>query len=91
MDRLWEGYLEGLADILGRDSNFDITTLSKPSGPLGAALYMQWYVIKAEYHTRIIWLTYHIGIIQHGQQPVQCSTSVTPWYVLLLGPGVQTP
>ncbi|KAM6479858.1 hypothetical protein HDV62DRAFT_399353 [Trichoderma sp. SZMC 28011] len=43
MDAAWEGYLEGLSDILGEDSGFDISTLSKPSGPIGAALYMQWH------------------------------------------------
>ncbi|KAL6828117.1 hypothetical protein V8C40DRAFT_286235 [Trichoderma camerunense] len=43
MDAAWEGYLEGLSDILGEDSGFDISTLSKPSGLIGAALYMQWH------------------------------------------------
>lgn len=44
MDMAWERYLERLADILGEDSDFDISTLSKPSGPFGAVLHMQWLV-----------------------------------------------
>lgn len=45
MDTAWDKYLEGLAEILGEEGgDFDITTLSKPSGPLGAILHMQWFV-----------------------------------------------
>ncbi|KAL6820008.1 hypothetical protein V8C40DRAFT_276504 [Trichoderma camerunense] len=44
MDTAWDKYLEGLAEILGEEGgDFDITTLSKPSGPLGAILHMQWH------------------------------------------------
>ncbi|UKZ76925.1 hypothetical protein TrVFT333_004640 [Trichoderma virens FT-333] len=43
MDKAWEEYLEELANILGEETDFDISTLSKPSGPFGAVLHMQWH------------------------------------------------
>lgn len=45
MDTAWDKYLEGLAEILGEEGgNFDITAMSKPAGPMGAVLHMQWFV-----------------------------------------------
>ncbi len=40
MNGHWEDYCSELIEILGND--IDITTLTKPSGPLGAVLHMQW-------------------------------------------------
>ncbi|KAL7963672.1 hypothetical protein V8C34DRAFT_319377 [Trichoderma compactum] len=43
MDDIWDDYRASLADILGDDSDFDLSTMAKPSGPLGAVLHMQWH------------------------------------------------
>ncbi|KAJ4865184.1 hypothetical protein T069G_01714 [Trichoderma breve] len=43
MDDIWEEYLAGLVNILGENSDFKLSTMAKPSGPLGAVLHMQWH------------------------------------------------
>lgn len=42
MDNIWHDFTTSLADILGSHDS-DLSTLAKPSGPLGAALHMQWH------------------------------------------------
>lgn len=42
MDSIWHEFTTRLAGILG-GHDFDLSTLAKPSGPLGAVLHMQWH------------------------------------------------
>lgn len=44
MDEYGDEYCAQLTEILVLGSDFDMSTLSKPSGPFGAVLYIQWYV-----------------------------------------------
>lgn len=44
MDKVWRGYLERLADNLGDNTGFDISTMAKFSELIDAAFHMQWFV-----------------------------------------------
>lgn len=43
IDDIWKTYLAGVVDILDDDTDFDLSTMAKPSGPLGAAMHIQWH------------------------------------------------
>jgi hypothetical protein len=43
IDALWEAFLTAVKKIIG-DNLYMFGSLAKPSGPLGAILYFQWYV-----------------------------------------------